>query len=974
MDLVGVEESVLEAVFEKEGSLLEVRGNNPLSLNDSDSVWLIHSGKIDIFALRTHDGAFTGSRTRIFRAETGQILFGLDKDNYGKQIGLLAVGSPGTYVFQLPMLRFKGLAAAAVNTEAVDRWTDLWVSGLSQGVRKEIPPKVCEELETGQEILLQEGQNVRPYQGTLWVNLLEGACRFMQRTDVPAIGAGAENLIPLSHQAWLQSVQESRLLAMDSRSYLHQDPSLSALDRFHQLILDCILLNIQAVEAEERQRLKLKSANDRAVLEGALIRLTGTLGHGYAHLGLVEGETDPLVAACRIVGQRSGIEIHTPTKEERIGRDLLDAIARTSRVRTRQVALKGEWYHHDHGPLLAFLEEGKRPVAIIPVSPRKYTLYDPAAGAHSAVTSEIADSLAPFAYTFYRPLPDRVLKAWDIFRLALHRCSGDIWMVLCVATLGAILGLLTPIATGIIISTIIPEASRSELGQIAFILIACALATSMFDITKGVALLRIESKMDTSMQSGVMDRLLSLPVAFFRNFTAGDLSDRVMGINTIRQIISGVTTLAILAGIFSSFNFLLLFYYDWRLAIVACVVAFIGILVTCLISYISVHYQRKLNGIQGKIAGMVLQFIMGISKLRISGTEDRAFALWAREFTEKKRVAYKSGIVRGVLTTFNSGFPILASMAIFAWVVMGSTTLMNVGTFAAFNSAYISFQNALLQMTMAFMAVLNIIPLYERAKPILQTLPEADVTKANPGELAGSIEVSHVLFRYSPQGPLILNDVSLQIRPGEFIALVGGSGSGKSTLLRLLLEFEVPESGTIYYDNKDLSTLDIREVRRQIGVVLQNGRVMGGDIFKNIIGSSNLTVDDAWEAARMAGFDEDIRQMPMGMHTVISAGGGTLSGGQRQRLLIARAIVRRPRILFFDEATSALDNRTQEVVSQSLEKLQATRVVIAHRLSTIITAHRIYVLDKGRLVQSGSYEELINQKGLFAELAKRQMA
>jgi NHLM bacteriocin system ABC transporter ATP-binding protein len=963
----------LEVIFEKEGSLIEVRGNNPLPLNDCDSIWQVYSGKIDIFALRLEGGTYVGSRTHVFRAETGQVLFGMDSEYYGKGIGLLAVGSPGTFVFQFPKPRFRELAADPGNVEAVDRWLHLWVSGLSVGVRKEIPPKLCKEVEPGREILLEEGENVRPSQGTLWVTHLEGASRFMQRMDLPTIGEGAENLIPVSDQAWLHSVGTTRLLARDTQSYLREDPLLSAIDRFHQLILDCILLDIQAFEAEERQRLKLKSANERAVFESALVNLTSTLRHEDVRLSMAEREADPLVAACRLVGQRLGIEIHTPTKEERIGRSLLDAVARTSMVRIRQVALKGEWYHHDHGPLLAYIEEGTKPVGILPLSPRTYVLHDPSARARTAVTSEVASSLAPFAYTFYRPFPDRILKAWDVLRLGLHRCSGDIWMVLTVATLGAILGLLAPIATGIIISTIIPEASRSELGQITLILITCALATSMFDITKGVAMLRIESKMDASMQSGVMDRLLSLPVAFFRNFTAGDLSDRTMGINTIRQIISGVTTMAILSGIFSCFNFLLLFYYDWRLALVASGVAFIGICVTCFISYLIVRYQRKLNTMQGKIAGLVLQFITGISKLRISGTEDRAFAIWAREFTEKKKIAYKSGIVKGVLSTFNSTFPILASMALFAWVVMGSSTLMEVGAFAAFNSAYASFQNALLQMTTAFVAALNIIPLYERAKPILHALPEADITKANPEELTGNIEMSHIRFRYSPDGPLILNDISLEVQPGEFIALVGGSGSGKSTLLRLLLGFEAPESGGIYYDSKDLATLDIREVRRQIGVVLQTGRVMGGDIFKNIIGSSNLTLDDAWEAARMAGFDEDIQQMPMGMHTVISAGGGTLSGGQRQRLLIARAIVRRPRILFFDEATSALDNRTQEIVSRSLEKLQATRIVIAHRLSTIMSAQRIYVIDKGRLVQSGSYEELIDQKGVFAELAKRQI-
>jgi ATP-binding cassette subfamily C protein len=266
------------------------------------------------------------------------------------------------------------------------------------------------------------------------------------------------------------------------------------------------------------------------------------------------------------------------------------------------------------------------------------------------------------------------------------------------------------------------------------------------------------------------------------------------------------------------------------------------------------------------------------------------------------------------------------------------------------------------------------VPTYERAKPILETLPEVDEMKADPGELTGELEVSHVSFRYREDGPIVLKDVSVQVKPGEFVALVGPSGSGKSTLFRLLLGFEKLEAGAVYYNGRDLVGLDIREVRRQIGVVLQNGKLMAGDIFTNIIGSSLLTLEDARQAARMAGLEDDLKAMPMGLHTVISEGGGTLSGGQRQRLLIARALVHRPRILFFDEATSALDNRTQAIVSESLDNLQATRIVIAHRLSTIMNADRIYVLQDGRVVQQGTYDELIQAEGVFADLAKRQMA
>jgi ATP-binding cassette subfamily C protein len=347
-----------------------------------------------------------------------------------------------------------------------------------------------------------------------------------------------------------------------------------------------------------------------------------------------------------------------------------------------------------------------------------------------------------------------------------------------------------------------------------------------------------------------------------------------------------------------------------------------------------------------------------------------------RRFSEQRRHQYEVRAIGNWVAAFNSAVPVLSYAVIFyfALPLVAETRTLGTGDFLAFLAAFSSCSTALLGAALALLATLNTIPLYEQAKPILEALPEVNVGKADPGVLTGDLEVQHALFRYQADGPLILRDVSFHIRPGEFVAFVGPSGSGKSTLLRLLLGFETLEAGAIYYDGQELAGLDIQAVRRQMGVVLQSGRLMSGDIFTNIVGSASAVLDEAWEAARMAGLADDINAMPMGMHTVISEGGGTLSGGQRQRLLIARAIVSKPRLLLFDEATSALDNRTQAIVSASLERLQATRIVVAHRLSTIVNADRIMVMERGRLVQSGSYSELMAQKGPFAELAKRQIA
>jgi ATP-binding cassette subfamily C protein len=499
-------------------------------------------------------------------------------------------------------------------------------------------------------------------------------------------------------------------------------------------------------------------------------------------------------------------------------------------------------------------------------------------------------------------------------------------------------------------------------------------ALALFQTVQNLSMQRLRAKMGAELQASIWDRVLNLPVSFFRDYAAGDLGMRVLGITQIQQMLSGTVTAAVLSGIFSLFSCVLLFYYDVRLALTAVGLVAVAVAVTVYLGYQQVAFQRLFTELNGKLSSIVLQAIQGIAKFRAAGAEGKAFAAWGSEFGRFKIANYQSRTTANRLNVFNAGYQLLTTMVIFAVVALSSQNSLTTGEFLAFNSAFLQFFGGVIGVSLAVVSALNVVPLYERSKPILTTLPEIDMLKANPGVLVGGVAARHISFRYDSGGPLALRDVSFEARPGEFVALVGSSGSGKSTLFRILLGFEQPEAGAVYYDNQMLNGIDVREVRRQIGVVLQNGQISQGDIVDNIIGTSTLTLDDAWRAAEMAGLAEDIRAMPMGMHTVLSQGGGTLSGGQRQRLLIARAIVNRPRILYFDEATSALDSHTQAIVSDSLEKLQSTRIVIAHRLSTIQHADRIYVMEDGRIVEQGNYQTLMDADGVFAQLARRQIA
>jgi ATP-binding cassette subfamily C protein len=623
------------------------------------------------------------------------------------------------------------------------------------------------------------------------------------------------------------------------------------------------------------------------------------------------------------------------------------------------------------------MEEDGRPVALLARKPGKYLLYDPTKRTRLDVDESVAALVQPQAQTFYRPFPEKSLTLWDLVKFSAKGALRDVWRILGMGVLGGILSIITPVATGILFDTIIPSEDRTQLATMVAALIVSAVCSTMFSLVQSLAQLRVEGRTAYYVQSAVWDRLLSLPVAFFRQFTAGDLANRSLGVDQIRQILSGAVVSTLLHLVFTVFSVALLFWYSIELAIVVLVLMVITSIFPVICVFVMVRYQRPLYDLAGKIQGLNLQFIAGIAKLRVNGAEKRAFYLWATQFAKQKELALKARRVSNMVATFSGMLPLLGTLVIFTWMFITTDvylTHMSTGSFMAFISAMTTVVRSMTSTLMIIYPVMSIVPILARTKPILKEMPEVDTSKAHPGELTGLVDIGHVNFRYSPDGPLVAKDLSLQVGPGEFVALVGPSGSGRSTIFRLLLGFETPESGSIHFDGQDLSKLDVQAVRRQIGVVLQNGTLLAGSIFDNIVGASQLTLDDAWEAARMASVDEDIKAMPMGMHTVVGEGGAGLSGGQRQRILIARAIVRKPRIILFDEATSALDNKSQAIVSDSLASLSATRIVIAHRLTTIVNADRIYVVVAGEIVEKGTYEELMAKGGVFSELAKRQIA
>jgi len=559
-----------------------------------------------------------------------------------------------------------------------------------------------------------------------------------------------------------------------------------------------------------------------------------------------------------------------------------------------------------------------------------------------------AKYLEPTAYAFYRPFPDKQLDAKDILLFAFRGRSRDILNIILFGVLASLLGMLIPQATALLIDYVIPDARGELLMQIAIGLLAVSLAVTALELTRGLVTLRLQTAMSADTQAAVWDRLLKLQLSFFRQYATGDIHNRVSAISQISSRLNSTMMTTLLTGFFSLLNLGLLFYYSWSLALVALAVAVITSVLTIILGIITRPRFRSLQQLSGEIVGLMVQTIDGISKLRVAAATDRAFALWAKKYGQQVKSILWTQRVEDFLALFNTVMPGVTSMLLFSFavVVINQSQLgdggLSTGRFVAFNAAFGTFIGGITSFSNTVIDLLEISVLWERTQPILHAVPETRHQGADPGEFSGALMLDNVSFRYGPDRPLVLDGLTLSAKPGEFIGITGPSGSGKSTILRLLLGFEKPTSGVVMYDGRDLATLDLTAVRGQLGVVLQNGRLMGGSLWEIIAGGAIISLDEAWEAAAIAQLAADISEMPMGMHTVISEGGGNLSGGQRQRLLIARALVNRPKIMIFDEATSALDNQTQELVTESLEGLGVTRVVVAHRQSTIRGCDRVY--------------------------------
>ena len=965
----------------RSGASVPCAGNLPVKLDDADSVWFIDQGVVDLFLVEFKDGAQRAPPQHLLRCEAGSLLPGVapdeqDGEDKDTTLGLVAKGLPGTLLKRLPASMLSEVRPAELARQA-DTWLTAITGTLARFVSHLPRPTALAEPGLTQS-LAPCTLSVR--RGVVWVpGPSLGASLFMDMVDpaqLAAAGGPHEALIPLTRTNWITLFDEATVSGKSTETLARQGMLLPALASFHALAFNLERLNRRLAVVDDANLERERTSSRRTAEAAARQRLFNIYDLPIDRAARVEDTA--LADALQIVGRHEGIDFTIPARSQPSDAPIgLAEILDASGVRARRVSFnaEGNWWRGDSNALLAFRAGDGQPVALLPGTFGRYREIDPVSKRSVRLSAERAGALQQEAWMFYRPLPAAHVKPADLLGIAMHGSGADLLRLVAAGLPGGLVKLLPALALGFVANHIAAGGSAGALYAVAVTLALFGLLGALLYLLQGSALLRFEGRSSSRVEAAFWDRLMRLPSSILHHHPAGDLAMSGMTFQNLRDGLRGSVADSLLSIIFLLPVFGVIFFYDATLGVIALVFSLVSLLVTIAVGLRRIApYGRMIRAVR-RVAGRLFQVVEGIAKLRVENAEGSAFAIWAREYREQKRAEIELDALEGHARAFAAALPFVAGgVLLFSAVAVGDR-LMPVGDFLVVYTVFIVFQSAIARLDEAFGALAGILPAFDQLRPLLATDPEAEVEGEPVERLDGEILFDRISFRYDPDGPLILDDVTIRAHPGEFIAIAGESGAGKSTLFRLALGIDRPSAGAVYYDGRDLRNLNLKQVRRNIGAVPQSVRLHPQDIWDNIVAHHEApATGEVWQSARAAAIEKEIKAMPMGMMTMVGASGAVLSGGESQRVTIARSLLGNPRVMLLDEATNWLDNENQAEVMQNLARLTSTRIVIAHRLSTLQQADRIYVLQAGKVVQGGSFNELMEEEGVFRELVKRQVA
>lgn len=939
-------------------------------LDQADLGWTVQSGRGDLFLIAIEDGKPVSQRRFLFEVGPGSMIMPLLEPLAGQMVMLLVTET--SELLPVSMTALRATTQHGQDLPKVAAQFDQWIMGIVSAMAPVVgvPPDGARAIVPPDAVECQADAVVTTRTGVAWLGSKNSALTYCDGSAVSQHNGTWS--IPVAAGTWVTAAAAGEVKATSTLDIFATTWWPDALREFHKFTLAALATSMAATRDATKERIAARVQSSERLTE----RVIGSF-HSVAKTSRKAWESgahedERLIAVFMIVAEAIGLDLAQREQDLIRRATSVDEAIRSARLRQRQVALRGAWWHEDMGPLIGFVGEDRKPVALLPTGSGRWTMIDPVAGESVKVSAEIASQIVPTAHMLYPTLADKPIGFKEFVKFGLNRSKRDLGIAIFAALAGAVLGLATPMAMRLAFDRFIPGHNAVQLLELAIGLALAAGISTMFRIAYDQAALRIDGRAAGGHPAAVMDRVLRLPEAAIR-FGSADLALRFGSADQVRKTISSTALMMIPAVFLTLLNGALLFYYaKWAAAVAVGAFVLLGFL-SAFFAWLQREAQKKGEQLASDIYNIVFQLVQAIAVLRTTGSEIRAFAHWGIDFAELRARSHRSRKIQTIFETMLSAIEVIALAGIFLLLALFPGDGFTTGAFMAFIMAYGMFAASAMQIVRVVGQLVGLDVTWERAAPLLRAMPERSAQRRDPGRLSGKVDVTNVAFRYSQDAPPALQGVSIQIAAGEFVAIVGASGSGKSTMMRLLLGLDQPLQGTIQYDGQDLRHLDTELVRRQIGVVMQNGKLFPGTLFENIMGSFNGTIDDAWEAAKQAGIEPDIRSLPMGMHTVITEASAAFSGGQVQRLIIARALVGKPRLLIFDEATSSLDNVTQAVVTQSLSQLAVSRIVIAHRLTTVRQADRIYVFDKGRVAQTGTYDELVKAQGPFAEFARKQL-